>query len=495
VTCAILVDRRALPAWKRECIEILRGRYNVRVVRLGESAAPFAARIFRWALGGKMLREGALRTEPDFGNGADLVVDLRAKCAPAPRTRARFGHWFFCDGNGRRLGELPGAAEISNGSATFTIELRSCDGHGAVSVLRRGRFKSLYAYARSMDVALRECKRWPAICLAVADAQGEPTASPAPPPGEKRRIAYAGLLIHLARAFVYQCYNYLFVDARWKVGIVRDTPASFLSKSYRPSIEWLSAGRDFFADPFVVQLNGRPFIMGEALDVATQTGFIRGVTIGDDGGVATERTIMRSATHLSYPYVFQSDGQWYLVPESAAESRVSLYRAVEFPYAWERVATLIEGVAACDSTIIRHDGLWWLFCTDRSRDANLNLFAYYAKDLFGPWLPHTANPVKTDIRSSRPAGTPFSSNGNLYRPAQDCGESYGASISFNRIKRLTEHEYAEEEVSVFDHSHTISSSNGIVAIDSKSTVIAAPRLIGRRIGALAGRMLRMTHAS
>ena len=40
--------------------------------------------------------------------------------------------------------------------------------------------------------------------------------------------------------------------------------------------------------------------------------------------------------------------------------------------------------------------------------------------------------VKTDVRSARPAGTPFVYQGELYRPAQDCSRTYGGSIVIHR---------------------------------------------------------------
>jgi hypothetical protein len=503
VNCKVLVDAAYLPRWKQQAIELLRARHRVELCRTGEAGPRNALRAAARFLGGRSLRRAPFPSATAAA-APDVVIDLRDRAMQPAETPARYGYWFFCEGDGSALSELPGAAEIASGSPTFTIELRNRERGGRFSVLRRGRFKSLYAYSRSMDLALRECTRWPAICLDVVAATGKPDGAPAVAPRAAQPVPFLRLGLQLLRAFLTQTYTYLFVDARWQVGLVRGSPASFLSKEYRPNVEWLAhEACEFLADPFVVHLNGRPFIMGEALDASTRTGFISGLSVRDDGSVASARTIMRAPTHLSYPYVFQADGQWYLVPESAAESRITLYRALEFPYAWEPAATLVEGVAACDGTILQHGGAWWLLFTDRSRDANLNLFAYYADDLLGPWNPHTANPVKTDIRSARPAGKPFIWNGDLYRPGQDCAESYGSSISFNRITRLTPHEYREEEVAVFgrgdvpglDGSHTISYSNGIVAIDSKTNVIAGPRLIGRRLGSIAARMIRATCAS
>jgi hypothetical protein len=165
---------------------------------------------------------------------------------------------------------------------------------------------------------------------------------------------------------------------------------------------------------------------------------------------------------------------------------------------------MIENVAACDSTILRRDGRWWLFCTDKARDVNLNLFAYYADDLAGPWHAHMANPVKTDISSARPAGMPFEHAGDLYRPGQDCADGYGSAIAFSRVAKLTPYEYIEELVSTFDSTatgaktdgtHTMSYANDMVAIDAKQTVWASPRLIVQRLLRAASRAFRFAKVS
>jgi hypothetical protein len=412
-------------------------------------------------------------------------------------------HWFFCDADGGALGELPGAPEIAAGSPTFTIELRAWNG-ASFTALRWGTFKSLYSYARSMEVAFGECSRWPALALNVCLALGRLPETPRPSGlRDASRTSLFALASRLVRAFITHVYVYLFVDARWRVGLIRGSPECFLSESYRPQIEWLrDRSSDFLADPFVFGPPERRCIMGERVDRTTQTGFITCLEIEDGGNVLEERDVMRSSTHLSYPYVFAYSGTWYMIPESAQDRCVALYRALDVPYKWERVATLIDGVATCDNTIVRHEGLWWLFCTHKSRDSNLNLFLYHARDLLGPWKSHVANPVKTDIRSSRPAGVPFIAEGELYRPAQDCAKAYGDAIVFSRVTTLNEHEFSEELVSTFRcdaaakgsrGAHTISYSDGVMAIDSKTIVFASPSVIRRRLGDLATRIV--SHAT
>ena len=84
--------------------------------------------------------------------------------------------------------------------------------------------------------------------------------------------------------------------------------------------------------------------------------------------------------------------------------------------------------------------------------------------------------MKIDIRSSRPAGTPFIHEDQLFRPAQDCSKTYGGRIVLNRIKTLTISQFEEESVcfvepqrdSLYpDGVHTISSAGGVTIIDGK----------------------------
>jgi len=59
--------------------------------------------------------------------------------------------------------------------------------------------------------------------------------------------------------------------------------------------------------------------------------------------------------------------------------------------------------------LFEYDG-YWLMCSRRlRRECSDLLFLWRAQDRFGPWEPNSANPVKTDVRSSRPGGDPVCS--------------------------------------------------------------------------------------
>jgi hypothetical protein len=101
--------------------------------------------------------------------------------------------------------------------------------------------------------------------------------------------------------------------------------------------------------------------------------------------------------------------------------------------------------------------------------------------------------VKTDVRSSRPAGTPFYHDEHFYRPAQDCAVTYGDSIRINRIVRLTPTEFSEEPVARIrppagspytQGFHTLSAGGDITVVDGRQDVVnlqAAARKLGYKI--------------
>lgn len=68
---------------------------------------------------------------------------------------------------------------------------------------------------------------------------------------------------------------------------------------------------------------------------------------------------------------------------------------------------------------------------------------WFAPSLDGPWQPHPLNPVKSEVTSSRPAGTPFVHDGRLFRPAQDDSGSYGRAMVINEVLRLTPEAFDE----------------------------------------------------
>ena len=203
-------------------------------------------------------------------------------------------------------------------------------------------------------------------------------------------------------------------------------------------------GKRFFADPFVFVHQGVRHVFVEELPDATGTGVISHFTISDDGSASAPRVVLATPHHLSYPFVFQRDGDIWMLPESAAAGGLDLYRAEAFPDRWVKHARLIEG-RLHDATLFEHgDRLWIAAGAEAFQSSTWDALAlYWSATLAGPWHAHAKNPVVVDARAARPAGPLWRAGGQLYRPAQDCSGGYGGAIAVNRIVTLTPDKFEE----------------------------------------------------
>ena len=204
-----------------------------------------------------------------------------------------------------------------------------------------------------------------------------------------------------------------------------------------------------WADPFVLARNGRHYVFFEELPHAAGKGHIAMLEIDAAGRWSAPQRVLERDYHLSYPFLLEHEGELYMIPETAQNRTVELYRCTEFPHRWKLERVLLEGVRLVDATLHRGAERWWMFANaaageGRVFDDELSLF--HAPRLRGDWQPHLRNPVRSDARCSRPAGSLFWRNGALHRPAQICVPRYGAGLALQRVVRLTPHEYAERAV-------------------------------------------------
>src|SRR5437588_621876 len=108
-----------------------------------------------------------------------------------------------------------------------------------------------------------------------------------------------------------------------------------------------------WADPFVVEKSGRYYIFFEELIYAEGKAHIAMLELDRAGRTSTPTRVLEADYHLSYPYVFEHDGQLWMLPESARNRRVELYRCVDFPLSWKREQVLLEDVRLVDATLRR----------------------------------------------------------------------------------------------------------------------------------------------
>lgn len=393
-----------------------------------------------------------------------------------------YGVWSFLHDEEEHRGAPPFFREIGAPEHVTRAVLTARTAAERTLVLKDGWFPTIrYSYADQIDAIAFECAKWPAwICTHIRNGvdplSGCDTVASeiiATPPATSETAA---LLCRVLVSLLHKKITALYRHPQWAVGIIRSPVSRLLVSSGPPQVEFLQLGSGrarFQADPFGAASDTGLTILFEEFDYRRGKAHISSVHVSQDGQPLQPHPVFVEPYHLSYPYLFRDTGQTYCVPETAHAGRIQILKAEEFPLSWRKVAEIGDHVAGLDTTVFRHDGLWWAAFTEYG-SADLNLFLMYAETLTGPWRSHARNPVKTDVRSARPAGTPFSHEGCLYRPAQDSSVSYGGQVRINRITKLTPNEFHEEEASVVspdpsgpypDGLHTVCAAGDVTVVD------------------------------
>jgi hypothetical protein len=263
-----------------------------------------------------------------------------------------------------------------------------------------------------------------------------------------------GYLVHRNQLFPYRYIKKAFLinlyrkSMQWSVGIYKGNDPFHLSapKDLENPVltakDVTDADAAFIADPFMVEDQGKYYLFFEVLNLDTNTGDI-GYAESDDGRVWNYgKIVLDEEFHISYPCVYQWDGQYYMIPESGEDRSVRLYRAVSFPEQWEYLGNLLEGETYYDPTVFPYNGRWWMF-TSTVGNGDLNLF--YSDRPTSGWKPHPMNPlIEGNPEMARPAGRVFEYENRLFRLAQDDHPSYGIQVYAVEITELTPDSYQEK---------------------------------------------------
>jgi len=278
----------------------------------------------------------------------------------------------------------------------------------------------------------------------------------------------------------------------WRCAIVASPMKELLARGTLAGAEttWLPRGPQFTftADPFGLWRDQHLHVFVEQFDYRDQHGYIDVLTFDAKLQLLARVTCLREPWHLSYPYVFEAEGETWMLPEAHRSGRLTLYRAREFPLRWEPAVVIAEVGAAVDATPVFYNGLWWLlYCPSSSKATKVSaLHLAFAEHLCGPWHLHPGNPVRVDRSSARPGGTPLVRGNTLIAPMQDCTRTYGGGIRPLYISRLHPDAFEAESGEILsapteftpytDGLHTLSACGEVTLIDCKRSQRSIRRL-------------------
>jgi hypothetical protein len=282
--------------------------------------------------------------------------------------------------------------------------------------------------------------------------------------------------------YFWHIFRYLYLSRlryyySWML-LINSTSGKYPLKPINEYTRLIPPKGSFWADPFVLTRDGKHYIFIEELKYKTWKGHISVIVVDNQNKPVEIRKVLERPYHLSYPGIFEHNGEIFMVPETSRNRTIELYKCTEFPSKWEFVMNLMENVYANDTTLIFYQDKWWMFTSIDETDGKVNssdeLFLFCSKDLLSSkWEKHSANPVISDSRVARPAGKLFFMDGNLYRPSQNNEGIYGRAININKVKSLGSEIYEEEIVTLIapywdkkiKGTHTLNFTEELTVID------------------------------
>lgn len=186
----------------------------------------------------------------------------------------------------------------------------------------------------------------------------------------------------------------------------------------------------WFADPLLFFDNGKTWLFVEAFNRTAKKGEIGYFEI-IDGKALNFKLVIDTPTHMSYPFVFKFQNEYYMIPETGAAHHIALYKAKVFPSEWVFDKILIDNVVYRDSTVIPGENGHYKVLSYMQEGTNRfnmkNTFTVFELDMNLKTLSKVSS-FNDSKQCNRPAGPCFEYKGKHYRVAQKCNRAYGEAI-------------------------------------------------------------------
>lgn len=233
--------------------------------------------------------------------------------------------------------------------------------------------------------------------------------------------------------------------------------------------------RYWVADPFLFEYRGETYIFAELYDYIHCRGSI-GYCKWNGKKFGKWKQIILESYHLSYPYIFEKDGNIFIMPESGADKSLYLYHAINFPDQWKKEKILRENVTYGDTTLFMWEDHEYALTYDVK---NENKYELVLLDMEDSKNDYTLENIK-NINMCRPAGKVMKIKEEHMRPAQKCVNDYGEGLVFYKYN-CEQGRYSEKEIEIIvpqnlkyskkillDGMHTYNTSKHFEVIDLKT---------------------------
>lgn len=261
----------------------------------------------------------------------------------------------------------------------------------------------------------------------------------------------------------------------WNLGFITDNVADVI-KADHLDIHWMKHNyKDrWFADPYLLEVTDKQIVvLVEEFCYKIRKGRIAKLVVSRPDYVLRDmKIILELPTHLSFPVIYENNGQVYVMPENSKSGAINIYHYNANDEQLEKVHE-VGYLPLTDATIVKlNSGEEYVFSTKIPRPNGDELHVY---PFDGNCMKMDANCVETvsfPSNIARNAGNAFYVGNQLYRPAQDCNKCYGNGLNIQQICRVngkfvfkTVNEFHSDNPDYALGYHTFNMKNGLIVVD------------------------------
>ncbi len=201
-------------------------------------------------------------------------------------------------------------------------------------------------------------------------------------------------------------------------------------------------GRYWFADPFLYEREGVLYLFYEVFDLIERRGKEGYSYLKNDGNWSDPRIIIDEPFHLSFPYIFDYNGDVFIMPEMSGDYSLKAYKAISFPDKWEVSDVILPDVYACDSVLIEFSDKRYLLTNEMFHNVPNGQYSScwvknYLYEMDGLKAVEDGVKIAEGDFGIRNAGKIFDEKGVLYRIGQDCrNRLYGCGMVLFEIESI-----------------------------------------------------------
>ena len=235
----------------------------------------------------------------------------------------------------------------------------------------------------------------------------------------------------------------------------------------------------WYADPILFSWQGSDYLFVEEYDRRIARGQIAVSEINGNQSLKF-KTIINEAYHMSFPMVFEWNGELYMIPETSANHSINIYHAESFPYKWKCVSQIETSVELVDTIVLEKDSEKIILLSSEVSPKNSLMVRYqkfvlYYKDFSKLEADETFNIKQIFNLNDRNAGEIVNIESEYILPTQEGTEiDYGIYLAFRKTSYLNKvvNKYSANDLTVKDISkknilgiHTYSKTENYEIID------------------------------